>query len=79
MSNVTTGHKREFFCDCYPQKSLTPAEMKEHLSTKHGITTTKGNKRLICALDGECYNDTFECEIGGIKFTEVSSGPARTH
>lgn len=67
-------HKREFFC-C--ETAFTGAQIKEHLKEKHGITEFKGNRSLDLALDGEgFYSNTFTWTIGGVKITEVSSGPA---
>lgn len=71
-------HVTTWFCNtCHPTEApeMTGAQCKEHLREVHKLKDLKGNRRLVMALDGDFYQNTFEVEIGGVKLTQISSGP----
>lgn len=77
-------HSRQFWCSTCDETlsgdGLSATQMLEHLKTHHKLAEFKGSKSLNMALDfSDCYQNTFEWTIGGVKLIEVSSGPRSGH
>ena len=56
---------------CEGEPEFTPTELKEHLEGVHGITETKGHRKMIFHLDGEdFFQSDYEWELDGVKLVQ---------
>lgn len=66
------GEWNLFKClSCKGEPEFTPEELKAHLQDTHGITETKGTRRMIFHLDGtDFFQSEYEWQIGEVKLDQ---------
>ena len=69
-------HKIEFWCDtCHVEQPMNTVECINHLRVFHKVKNLTGTRVLLLTAEGEMYQNTYELEIGGVKITQINTGP----